>query len=240
MNLALLELYASRPKAIYITLLLLLALYFFICRQFTLAPRRKADVWRYLALPAYFSASLTLFSALLSNRAVLQSLILLDTVFIYLYFRILYNYFFNKQAFKGYAFDNIAVLGNFLSVYFISSGIYGLQAFLNLPVWVLILIFIFFIYFIINQFFWTLKLDKATSLFYSLVMVLLMVELAWTVSFLTLSYYVLGLILAECYYILAGLSKYYLLGKLEARVIKLYLGFGLSTIILVLLTARWM
>jgi len=63
--------------------------------------------------------------------------------------------------------------------------------------------------------------------------------LAWSVSFLTLSYYVLGLIVAICYYVLIGLVKAYLLDNLSAKTVKWYLIFGFLALILVLLTARW-
>jgi len=63
--------------------------------------------------------------------------------------------------------------------------------------------------------------------------------LAWAASFTSLSFYILGLILAVCYYILIGLIRFYLLGRLTRQTIKLYLIFGLSSIFLVLLTAKW-
>jgi len=72
-----------------------------------------------------------------------------------------------------------------------------------------------------------------------LLVCLVLVELAWSISFLTLSYYILGLILAICYYILIGLVRFYLLGTLDKKIAKLYLIYGFGALLIVLLTSRW-
>ena len=49
----------------------------------------------------------------------------------------------------------------------------------------------------------------------------------------------MGLILALCYYMLVGLVRFYLLGSINPRIVRLYLLFGFACMAAVLLTARW-
>ena len=67
-----------------------------------------------------------------------------------------------------------------------------------------------------------------------------LIEIAWSLSFWPLSYYILGLVMAIFYYIIIGIVRFYLLNELDRKIIKLYLVFGFLGITLVLLTARWL
>lgn len=68
---------------------------------------------------------------------------------------------------------------------------------------------------------------------------LILLEIAWSMSFLPLNFNIIGLILAICYYIVAGFIKYYLLDNLNKKIVKSYLFAGLGSIFILLLTARW-
>jgi hypothetical protein len=69
---------------------------------------------------------------------------------------------------------------------------------------------------------------------------LILVELFWSISFLPFNYNITGLILAVCYYVIIGLVKNHLLGKLDAAKVKMYLILGGVSLFLIMLTARWM
>jgi len=86
---------------------------------------------------------------------------------------------------------------------------------------------------------WANRIDLKIGFFYILIISLVLTELTWSASFLTLNFYILGLILAVCYYILIGLTRFHLLDKLTKRLVKLYLFYGFGSILIVLLTANW-
>ena len=225
---------------IYISTAIILASFAFTARQFVIASNKAEKWWNYFILPALFSLNLIVFSTMVSDTFLLQVLFVLNLVFLYMYFRSIFYYLTEHSKYKEHSMENFSSFINFLSVYFLASGIYGLQSFLNAPIWLLMIIFLAEICLIIYQVMWANKINLKMGFFYIIIAGLTMLELAWSISFLTLSYYILGLIVVVCYYILIGMIRFYLLGTLTATQIKQYLIFGFSSILVVLFTARWM
>jgi hypothetical protein len=116
---------------------------------------------------------------------------------------------------------------------------FGLQLFLDIAVWKLVMLLAVVVFSIVFQISWSGEIDKQTSFFYGLLLSLVVLELAWGISFLTLSYYILGLILTISFYVLIGLIRFYLFGNLSKEKVKMYLIFGLVSVSIALLTARW-
>jgi hypothetical protein len=68
---------------------------------------------------------------------------------------------------------------------------------------------------------------------------LVLSELAWAISFLSLDNNIAGFTLAIFYYMMVGLVRMELVSGLTKDKLRLYLGFGFASIIIILLTARW-
>lgn len=237
---ALSEIFFFWPQMIYVILVLAILLFFFVARQFTKASSENESWWNYLILPAFFFSSLIVFSAMIPNRFLVQLLFILNIIFLYIYFRTIYYCLIKTDYYRDYSMENLSAYGNFLTFYFISSAVYGFQSFLNISVWFLIIIMLVATGLIVYQVMWINKIDIQIGFFYILLICLVIAELVWAASFLPLSFYILGLFLSICYYMLIGLAKFYLLAKLEKKVIKLYLGFGFFSILIVLFTSRWL
>lgn len=240
----LLELFYFKPKLIYVVLVFIILLYFFTARQFLRAAKTEEKLYNLILLPAYFTIGLVAFSTMIPResgvgRFLLHLFFTLNASFVYLYLRSIYYYINRRNSYKKYSLKNISAYGNFLAFYFLASSVYGLQSFLNIPMWLLMIILLVFSGLIIYQVMWSSQIKGQAGFFYLPVFCLIIIELAWSVSFLTLSYYVLALIMAVYYYVFSGLLRFYLLGNLNSKVIKLYLAFGSISIILVLFTARW-
>jgi hypothetical protein len=188
----------------------------------------------------YFYIGIILFTAIIPNRSTVQLLFLLNLFFQYFYFRTVYNYLIRSEDYQNYSLENISSYGNFLGIYFMSSAIYGLQSFLNTPVWQVMLAMLLVVGLAIYQVFWTNGIVFKNGFLYILTLCLILIEIAWAATFLPSSFYILGLLFSICYYMLIGITRFYLLEKLDKRIIKLYLIYGFSSILLVLLTARWM
>jgi hypothetical protein len=235
----LLELYYFRTKTIYLVLVFLLLFFFFTCRQFVLGSSKKEKWYNLFILPVIFTVGLVLYTTMIQGKIFIQMLIFLNIAFLYYYFRSSYYFLIKTESYREGSMENFSAYGNFLSVYFISSSIYGLQSFLNFSVWQSMVVLILVISITIYQVFWANKIDWHLGLFYGLLLSLVLLEISWSVAFLTLSYYILGLMVAICYYVIIDLVKNYLLNKLDRRTVKMYLIFGFFSIIIVLLTARW-
>lgn len=234
-----LESFLFWPNLLYVFVILAILLFFFVISQFIKASGQEIGWWNLLILPSLFYIGLALFSTMITSRVIIQALFIANLVFIYFYFRSLY-YILKTDKQIQHSLDNLSAYGNFLIFYFIASSIYGLQSFLNFPVWILMIFLLLAIALIVYQVTWVNKVVFSIALFYILIISLVLVELAWSISFLPLSFHILGLIMAVFYYMLIGLVRFYLREKLDKNTIKLYLIFGFSSILLVLLTAIWM
>lgn len=238
--LLLFELFFFSPKMIYVSLVLANLLIFFSVSQFTKASETSADWWNFLIIPSLFLTSLTIYSVLFASKLAVQSLFILNFAFLYFYLRAVYYYLNRPAMYKNSTLENISSYGNFLTFFFASSVIYGLQSFLNISIWPLAVVMAVVAALIVYQMVLVNKIEVKSTLVYILIGSLVLVELAWSISFLPLNFNAAGLILAICYYMLMGMVKHHLLDNLEKRTVKLYLSFGFGSVLLILLTARWM
>jgi hypothetical protein len=234
------EVYNFWHKSIYAVMII--CVFVFIYSSISLVKENISNEkwWNIFILPSYFTIGLFVFIAMLANSFLIQALFLLNVVFQYYYFKTIYSRTVKSENYQNYSLENLSAYGNFLSVYFISSSIYGLQSFLDFSVWLLMMIMLFFLALIIYQAFWSSAINPKNTFFYLLLFCLTMIEIAWSTSFLPLSYYIMGLLFALCFYILIGLLRFHLLGKLDKRAVKLYLIYGFSCMLLVFLTSRWL
>lgn len=236
-TIGLLEFFYFLPKTIFLVLFLLFLFYVFVIWFFCRENNSKI-VWFYLVLPVCFTYSLIAFTILINVKYV-QIFFILNTVFIYLYYRSIYLLMFDRKNYPNNSLENFSAFGNFIAFYFTCSTIYGFQSFLDIEIWILMIILTLFIILIVCQVMYTNKIQVRKWAIFVPVLCLVLIELAWSFSFLTLSHYILGLILAIYYYILIGLTRFYLLAKLDKRIIKLYVYFGMLSMLIVLFTARW-
>jgi hypothetical protein len=234
------ELVLIWPKQIYLVLVMSLLIFLFTARQFTHASNLDEKWYNLAILPFCFNVGALSFSAILTESWLIQLLFILTVFVLYSYFVTIYHYLIKPKFFKRSMLENLSSYGNFLAVFFTASSVYGLANFLNLSMWLLMLFFVAYIMLVLYQVMWTNNILSAFGLFYLLLLALVLTELAWSASFLPLSFYVLGLVVAVLYYMGIGIVKFHLLGKLNRSIAKSYLTFGFLSILIVLLTARWL
>jgi len=233
------EIYFFYPKLIYIVVVLINLLIFFVVWQFCAKSQVDKEWWNYLILPAIMSSSVMAYSVFLSSKSVIQLLFFLNLLFLYFYLRHVYYYLLNPIVYEVFSIENISSYVGWFSFFLFSATIYGLQSFLNLPIFRLALIMLLVAALIIYQIIWVNKIEFKKGLPYILISCFILVELCWSISFLPFNYNISGLCLAICFYIVTGLIKNYLLDKLDAARVKMYLILGLASLFLILFTARW-
>ncbi|MCK4540393.1 hypothetical protein KAU09_04530 [Candidatus Parcubacteria bacterium] len=234
-----LEFYSFNAGIIYIMLVFLFFLFFFTIRQLIVESGKNENVWNYCILPFLFLSSGVMFSTLMPHGYLVQILIIIIFLFLNFYFRSIYEFLLKPNNYKKDSLENFSSYGNFLALYFFASSVYGFQSFLGIDVWSIMFFLLLVIILIVYQVFWANKILTKANLLYIIILPLVYIELAWSISFLTLSFYILGMILAVSYYIGIGIVRFYLIGKLDAQIIKMYLIFGFFSILTVILTARW-
>jgi len=238
----LLEIFFIKPKFIYFAATLIILLIISAARRLTRHSLIDKTWWNMIILPIIFSSSLIAYSVLLpkTNLFLSQVLSFLNAGFLFFYLRAVYFYLILPSAEKKIGLENISSYGNFLALFFVSATVYGMQSFLNTPIWLLISIFLLLSGLLTYQVFWSNRISVNNGFIYILICCLVLTELAWSLFYLPFNFNVSGFILAIYYYILIGLTRAYLQDRLNNRVIKLYLGLGLFSIFAILFTARWL
>jgi len=237
--LVLFELYFFYQKIFYYSILLAIILILFTVRRISKNSEIDKSWWNFSILPACFLFSLSIYSSLLTNNLYIQLLFFVNMVFIYFYLKSIYYYLIRPEFYKAQTIENLSSYGNFLVIFFFSSASYGLQSFLNIATALLIFFILLLLALVVYQVMWANKIDINLGFIFILLLCLILVEIAWSISFLPLNYNVLGMVLAICYYILIGLTRFYLKGKLDGKIVKLYLFSGFISIFILLLTSSW-
>ncbi len=203
---------------------------------------RITDKWiNFFIFPFLFLNTSVVYSLFLTKDKIwLIELIFLLNLFVLNYFlKNAYDYLFNPGSYKKNSLENLFSYGNFLIIFFLSSTVYGLQTFLGVNSSLLILIFVVLNILIIYQFFYINRINIKDNLVYLFISVFILAQISWSLYFLPLNFNLTGLILAICYYMIAGTVKSYLKNNLSKKILKLYLSFGFGSIFFILLSANW-
>jgi len=243
LTLILFEIFFFFPKMIYVVLVLVTLVIFSAVWQFYRASEINKEWWSRLGgiiLPVLMSIAVVAYTTLLSSKLVIQILFILNIILLYSYLRQIYYYLIRPLAYEAFSIENISSFGNFLTFFLLAATIYGLQSFLNISIWLLMIAMLAVTSLIIYQVVWANKIDLRKGLPYILITSLILFELSWSVSFLPLNHNISGLVIALCYYMLIGLVRHFLLDALDSGKIKFYLGFGFTSLFIILFTARWM
>jgi hypothetical protein len=134
---------------------------------------------------------------------------------------------------------NISTHLDLITVFFVASSLFSLLVFLGISSWFIIIIFAVIMLILSSQISWVSEANLSEVLPFLLVISLGVTEIFWAVSFLPTSVYVGGLIVALSYYLMSGISRNWLLGIKEGKVVKRYLLISSIILVIVLLTAKW-
>lgn len=236
----LLEIFYFYHRAIYPAAILMIFLIIITLWQFTRASLINKDWWNFSLLPVLFTFSVVSYSVLLKSGSLIQLMFVIDLVMLYFYLKFCYYYLIKPSSYKVSAIENLSSYINFVSFFLAASTIYGLQSYLNIPVWQLMIALCAISLLAVYQIMWANKIDMKKGATYLMIISVVLLEIGWAISFLPLNFNISGLILAICYYVLVGLSRLYLLDLSDKEKTRLYLLFGLSSIILIFLTSRWL
>lgn len=230
------------PTMFWVYLVIIALIHFFTSRQISVFDKENSISWfPIFILPFLFTLSLVSFSILMTNKYLIYSLMFLILPILYRYYKNLYYLVFNREEYQKDYLVNFSSYINFLIVYFFSSAIFGLREYINIPevFYVLILVSVVIFAMIIYQAFWINKIFEPSNYHFILILVFALLQITWVAAFLSVSFYITGMVVAISYYIIIGLTRHYLLGILNARLTRQYLIFGFFSLFVVLFTSRW-
>ena len=148
-------------------------------------------------------------------------------------------YLYRRPKYEAHTLGNISSYIGLVAIFFLTAGVFSLRIFLSFSYLLLALPIFILTALLVYQLFWASQAPIASSLPHVLVIAIVVTEIFAVVNFLPTSVYVSGLIVTVVYYLLSGLSRNWLLNIRESRVVVRYLTISFISLMLILLSAKW-
>jgi hypothetical protein len=221
------------PNFFYTSLIISIILIFLSVKAITREKIFSAKFLWLFFVPAFFLVSSTAYALIFPEKFFVHLIFFIQFLFLFYFLKNLSGKI--KDAFL----ENVSYWGNFLSLFFCFSFLFGIKIFIGLSVVYSTLGFLLAILLVLYETFWANKIARSEALIFLFLIPLILIQLSWALYFLPLNHNVSGMILVIGYYSLVGMTKPLLRGSLSKRMIKFYLIGGLASIIMLLLTAKW-
>jgi hypothetical protein len=184
-------------------------------------------------IPAFFLTSSAAYVLVLPGKIFIQLIFFAQLLFIFYFLKNL------SGKISSVFLENVSYWGNFLSLLFWFSFLFGIKTFISLSVVYSTLGFLLAILLVVCETFWANKIARSETFIFIFLIPLILIQLSWVLYFLPLNHNVLGIILAISYYAIIGITKPLLRSGLSKKMINFYLIGGLASIIMLLATAKW-
>lgn len=195
--------------------------------------------WHFLILPASLILCGLGLSLFLVNDLGFHVTAVLTATGLYLLLR-QYDLYFNQPfKYQPYSLEGLSWYISLLASFFLFVGLFASVLLVHFNLLYVLLILAALISLMLYQFFWIHKIDFSQSGRFIGIIVLILIELFAAVSFLPTSHMVNGLILTMAFYLMAGLSRFFLLGSLTPKRVLTYCLVAIVGLAAVLLTAQW-
>lgn len=205
-------------------------------------PKKKFLSWReflhYIFNPVIFVWSAVLLLLFFENFYFRHFFVLGIGIYLFFYFENLFYFLISGNEESAHGFWRITNLMNVVSVFFLAAGLYGVKTFVQLPIWLVSVVFSAFVGALIYGAFGVIKPAPKEIIWDILIVSLIVAEFFVVLNFLPIGFYAGGAILGIIYYMIAGVLINFL--KKGAVPYKRYLIIGGTLLLLVILTAKWM
>ncbi len=233
------QVFLFEPRLFYISLILASGLILLSVRYLTKKSNNSA--WLLLSIsPLVFFLSLSFYATVITNPIWLQTLFLLVAGFSFLYFKSLYYHLNTDHNDRLEQFDNLLLIGGFLSIFFSSATLYILPAFLNWPLWLLLVISIPVTFLLFYQFLVIRRINWVQGKVNLMINVLILTELIWVLSLLPFNFNILGYLTAIFYYFLVVVQRLQWRNNLSLKSLKISLILVAIILTFLFLTVRWL
>lgn len=210
-----------------------------------LVTRRRPLFWlAFLTAPVLFFLSLAFYAATIINPFWIQLIFLLIVWFLFFYLRDLYYYAAavgteEEQTRWAARLENLLIAGSVLAVWAAAAVLFDLPVFVNWPIYFLLPVWAVIVGLSLAQF-KAFKAAAGTAGRLWLVLVLLLVELLWALTWWPFNYNILALFAVFAYYLALLIMRLAASDNLNRRALKLPLILGALAMLLLFLTSRWL
>jgi hypothetical protein len=202
--------------------------------------KRIGKKWRLSFVTAIFSISSATLLYLIAPVITKQIFIVLAGAMFYLSLLGIWrlNSYSGDQTARG-----IIMAASTASIFFFYAATYGIYLNFLVPLWLLMLLFLAATFIVSYQYFRIIRdreKDRKLVIGYSVILGMIMAEIAWVINFWPFGYLTAGIISLIFYYILWDLAQSYFLNLLSKRRVVANMIFFSFVVAMVLLSSKWL
>ncbi len=201
---------------------------------------RRPAFWVFIGTPCLLVLSSMFFFLFLESIPAKWMLAALVTGAVGLYAENLFAFYHMPSAYQAYALEYLSLVLYVASGFFFTSGAYGSQLFLLLPVWVPALAVFVAVLFATIAVFWVSKVGFETGLVFAIAGAIVMTEIYIALAMLPTSFVTNAAAFAVFLYLFLGLSRARVLDTLTKPVLRRYLATGVFLLAVIFGTATWL
>ena len=200
---------------------------------------KSTAFWIFLLTP-FFVLSTAVFFFLFLEDPTIKWMLGIFTVFgIGVYLENLFTFYHLPGSYQAYALEYVSLTLYIASVFFFTSGAYGAQLFMSLPIWVPALAVFWVMLATSLSVFWVSKVHADTSIKYALSGAVCLTEMYMVLAWLPTSFITNAAAFTVLYYVFLGLTRAHVLDKLTKPVLQRYAGIGFIFLVLLFVTTDW-
>lgn len=201
---------------------------------------RRPAFWVFLGTPMLLWFSSLIFFAFLEDPLSKWTIALAVSFAVALYAENVFTFYHLPSAYQAYALENLSLVLYVLSAFFFTSGAFGSQLFLLLPVWIPMLVVFVAVLLATVSVFWVSKIGFETGRPYAVVGAIIMAELYSVLSTWPTSFVTNAATFAVLLYTFLVLSRANVLERLSKKMVMRTLAFAAVLLVIILGSARWL
>lgn len=151
----------------------------------------------------------------------------------------IFSFIHHAEQYQPYALENIYGYVNMLSLFLFTASAYGASVLLGWTFWPLALATGVLASFLYMRTLWSHKIPWEHGKLFIMVLGIVTAELAYIVSLLPTAFVMNALLLVSVYYVLMNTTKDYLKATLNPRSVRTYVLISAATVVIALLTTKW-
>ncbi|HBK33893.1 TPA: hypothetical protein DEP34_02555 [Candidatus Uhrbacteria bacterium] len=157
-------------------------------------------------------------------------------------------FFFTEQVFyylhlpvryQAYTIEHLSLVLHVLALYFYASIGFGLQLFLQIPLWLIAPAILLLIVYMLAATFWVSKIEHILVRSTVITGAVLMTELFIALSWLPSGFYVNAALFTVCFYLFLGLTRAHFFENLSQAFLRRYLLVSCGLLVMIVGTAQW-
>lgn len=196
--------------------------------------------WNLLVTPLLFLLSSFGLLLFLEQPIVQLVLGLIVLMLVTLFVEHVFTFMHLPALYQPFSIEHLGQLMNIFSMFFISSVGFGLRLFLQLPLWILGIVFFLVCWYMVYGTLWASKVESNRARPYALAGAVLMSQLFIAVSFLPSGFYTSAAFIAIGFYIFLGLTRASAQRRLSKNLLRRYVTVTIVLSLVVAATSQWL